>query len=1161
MNVNTTFPIWQTIENISLEELDQKLHDKNCEYKLKNIVTKFLNLNLRFFQQKHSILKVIRCLREKDLKIRCVTELLNKVAEENLFPAEEDLANPVAKEFYLSHLLAIKQLLDSKKYKVALELIKLLPKQIEISFTTDLEQVIYQVCQIEDLYVVLLAVELLYKKGVNFNISFENGHTPLHIACKRGFKNLVELLVQNDCKIDIQDQNGHSPLHIAIIERHVEVALYLIDRMALMNIPDLTGSTPLHYACEKGEIALINKMLREGANIELEDNDHDTPLARAYKNDHHQLTVQLIKRLAEESNNGENPIHIIGKYNLPFLLYHFIDEEYDLNKQNEQLQQPLHYACARAHSEAVLAFLENGAQVDVPDRDGNTPLHLACKHGHSQICLYLIEKGAKINFLNSDNLSPLHLACRHQDLAFLLFEKNVQDENQRTILQAAYEIGDKNLITELHQREANLHICDQKGYTLLHIVCEKNHIDLVVELYQKGLSLEAQNMNGQTPLHLACIHKHYALVQKLLELGALAETQNNFQERPLHIASQLEDPLFLQLLLDKKANLNARNGKGETCLHIACKAGYAAIAKILLEKGIDILARDHKHNTALHSAYFEKKCEVIPTLLQYLIPNIQDVQDLVLLALKLSLKHQMPDHVLALIEEIYNGYQQDQNRFNSIKVTEVANTIIRKSQEISSIIKEYEDASLLRISLAKTNEDKQLPLLPKVATKLNLNFLLILFDRIDENGAIFTNDNEPITREELRQGLEHLIECVKIKNPKHYGVPKDYKPFYQKLETLLRHISHIFLQKLAAAKLPYFLHLDEFSKEDFSTQLTTDEIIYLQDLLQKIVELPLSTNLTIDFTFFDTLSPAQQLIYFLALGNSDCSAYILQLAEAGKHCGGRWITESLQLYTHLTEQNHPDYTLEQKIHASIDSYKSEIIMQMASEGDNENSAHEIQFYTKTLHSLGIAIPHAETMIYEDPYEYHGTKGRYQIAAQVIERFDRSFNIENIYKIAQEIGNAELKKLSENIEQKNSVIEALEEFCKNFYVCDDLQDKEVELKSQKKNHYILNLERLLHSHSEQETRVKDRIDKERNSELKQLLYQRLEGLKEEKAIIPRRAVQETNEWFWREKERLYENYLYYTDQKLIEIDEIKHVRTLTPTGVKALLLQFGFIQKR
>lgn len=51
-------------------------------------------------------------------------------------------------------------------------------------------------------------------------------------------------------------------------------------------------------------------------------------------------------------------------------------------------------------------LIENGAEINIKDNDGNTPLHYAAKRGFMGIIRLLVENGADINAKNNDGQTP-----------------------------------------------------------------------------------------------------------------------------------------------------------------------------------------------------------------------------------------------------------------------------------------------------------------------------------------------------------------------------------------------------------------------------------------------------------------------------------------------------------------------------------------------------------------------------------------------------------------------------------------------------------------------------------------------------------------------------------------------------------------------------------
>ena len=71
-------------------------------------------------------------------------------------------------------------------------------------------------------------------------------------------------------------------------------------------------------------------------------------------------------------------------------------------------------SCAAANNnlEAVLALLENDANINSIDNSQETPLMSVLREKHADIAAVLIEKGCEVN-TDADGVFPLYLAASH----------------------------------------------------------------------------------------------------------------------------------------------------------------------------------------------------------------------------------------------------------------------------------------------------------------------------------------------------------------------------------------------------------------------------------------------------------------------------------------------------------------------------------------------------------------------------------------------------------------------------------------------------------------------------------------------------------------------------------------------------------------------------
>jgi ankyrin repeat protein len=72
----------------------------------------------------------------------------------------------------------------------------------------------------------------------------------------------------------------------------------------------------------------------------------------------------------------------------------------------------IHKAAVRGNIEAVKQHLDDGADVNAKNDNGETPLHLAAMEDHKEIAELLITKGADVNAKNRGGSSVLDYATR-----------------------------------------------------------------------------------------------------------------------------------------------------------------------------------------------------------------------------------------------------------------------------------------------------------------------------------------------------------------------------------------------------------------------------------------------------------------------------------------------------------------------------------------------------------------------------------------------------------------------------------------------------------------------------------------------------------------------------------------------------------------------------
>jgi ankyrin repeat protein len=81
----------------------------------------------------------------------------------------------------------------------------------------------------------------------------------------------------------------------------------------------------------------------------------------------------------------------------------------------------IHQAIELNNLEVLYYIVENGADVNLLNYDGNTPLLMAIEQQNLEIIQYLVENGADVNLENGDRYTPLLMAIEQQNLEIIQY--------------------------------------------------------------------------------------------------------------------------------------------------------------------------------------------------------------------------------------------------------------------------------------------------------------------------------------------------------------------------------------------------------------------------------------------------------------------------------------------------------------------------------------------------------------------------------------------------------------------------------------------------------------------------------------------------------------------------------------------------------------------
>lgn len=117
-------------------------------------------------------------------------------------------------------------------------------------------------------------VQLLIDAQANINAKMNDGTTAFMLACQNGHLSIVQMLISTGkCNVSIQRLDGVTPLFLIVQNGHEQIFDYLIEKADniedTINLAREDGATPLFKACQKGHESLVKKLFAYKPNLNL----------------------------------------------------------------------------------------------------------------------------------------------------------------------------------------------------------------------------------------------------------------------------------------------------------------------------------------------------------------------------------------------------------------------------------------------------------------------------------------------------------------------------------------------------------------------------------------------------------------------------------------------------------------------------------------------------------------------------------------------------------------------------------------------------------------------------------------------------------------------------------------------------------------------------
>ena len=197
------------------------------------------------------------------------------------------------------------------------------------------------------------------------------GYTGLFAAAARGDAAQIKALVAGGQKPDGRDGHGRTPLHVAAFGAHHEAMRALAAAGADPNALERDRYDIVTIAAVAGDVPTLRVALALGASARNVTSRYDgTALIAAAHLGHAEVVRTLIRAGA--------PLDHVNNLGWTALI-----ESIVLGDGGPR------------HTDTMIALIEAGTNVNLPDRDGRTPLALAQARGHAAMVARLRQAGAR----------------------------------------------------------------------------------------------------------------------------------------------------------------------------------------------------------------------------------------------------------------------------------------------------------------------------------------------------------------------------------------------------------------------------------------------------------------------------------------------------------------------------------------------------------------------------------------------------------------------------------------------------------------------------------------------------------------------------------------------------------------------------------------------
>jgi|GEM_PF-2560460 hypothetical protein len=192
-----------------------------------------------------------------------------------------------------------------------------------------------------------IVIDLL-NAGANIDALNDSHESSLLRSTRSGYENTVKILLQRGADPDVADKHAFTPLYVAVSKENQALVQLLLSGNANVNKKSYLGNSPLHKAVQNGNQKIVELLLARGADVNARNSQYKTPFHEAITGRQYnvietlldspliQITAEdydMLKKAAEANPKNVQLKHCLAKAQ-PAYMAHIIKQQLEALKRN-----------------------------------------------------------------------------------------------------------------------------------------------------------------------------------------------------------------------------------------------------------------------------------------------------------------------------------------------------------------------------------------------------------------------------------------------------------------------------------------------------------------------------------------------------------------------------------------------------------------------------------------------------------------------------------------------------------------------------------------------------------------------------------------------------------------------------------------------------------